>query len=124
MSYRSGSQGEERPGNAVTQIDRALYWLTATRPLRGPVGERVRRSRCSRHLLHLVRDHQALDLLVGRHRDDLLLVQFVLRLVGPARDDLLRVRVADALREITPWQTRLRDEDDRVQETPIGQLCG
>src|SRR6185436_9964523 len=46
--------------------------------------------------LHLVGDHLALDLLVGRHGNDLLLVQLVLGLVGTALDDLLRVRVADA----------------------------
>src|SRR5207244_13109208 len=35
------------------------------------------------------------DLLVGRFGDDLLLPQLVLGLVGTARDDLLRVGIAD-----------------------------
>src|SRR6266566_4041762 len=45
--------------------------------------------------LLLVGDDLVADLLVGRFGDDLLLPQLVLGLVGTARDDLLRVGVAD-----------------------------
>ena len=50
----------------------------------------------ARLLRRLLRDHQVLDLGVGRRRHDLLADQLVLLRVRAARDDLLRVRVADA----------------------------
>lgn len=46
--------------------------------------------------LLLLRHHLIFDLVVGRLRDDLLLHQFVLPLVGTTFDDLLGVGVADA----------------------------
>src|SRR3989454_5618565 len=79
----------------------AVTTLTATR--RPSLSSRATSTRpippfpSSRSLqsLHLVRDDLVLDLRVRRLGDDLLLHQLVLRLVGPALDDLLRVGVAD-----------------------------
>src|SRR5580698_5906815 len=41
-------------------------------------------------------DHEIFDLVVGRLRDDLARHELIFLRVGPAGDDLLRVRVADA----------------------------
>ena len=50
----------------------------------------------ARAWLLLFRDHERLDLGVGRLRDDLAGDEVVLRLVRTASDDLVRIRVADA----------------------------
>jgi hypothetical protein len=42
--------------------------------------------------------------------------------VPPSEPTVNGLPRAESLRQVSPWQTRLRDEDDRVQETPIRQF--
>src|SRR5262249_56045945 len=50
--------------------------------------------------LLLLRDHLVLDFVVGRLRDDALLHELILTLVGPSLDDLVRVGAADARKAV------------------------
>src|SRR4029079_470049 len=106
------------PGFHLRVKDQALY---AGRTPRAP--ETRPRPGATNDLLDLVGDYQILDFVVGRLRDDVLLHQLVLGLVGTPGDDLVRVRVADPVERHELMAVR-RVETQQLPGRRSGRGCG